>query len=499
MKDSVYEELTSKVVTQETGLKIRNTLEILYREVDNNGVITDCNDYYLERLGRVRQDVIGTSSFEHSPQSDHLKITKATSKWKDTDETRHVKIQLITQTGDLVNVLMTLESRRDADGNITGFGTRLRDMSEIKTLQNLVKLKKYESLYDNSPDMYRTVNIDGIIIDCNRSYLEKLGYTKDEVIGIDLVEHTAPRSKDAITSNMKKWAKDGLIRSSVIWMLKKDGTEFPSHLTPTNLYDDSNVLIGRNVVIKDTSDLHKTKKDLDELTAIERQKEEFLSVVTHELKSPLTPIVGFSQALLKPGMIGDLNEKQTNAMNTILANAKRLRTLIGDLLDVHKLELGKMHFEMKEFSLDDLLKSIGLSFNYVAKEKMITINTSIDQEIKMVSDRQRIEQVITNLTYNAVDFIPKDTGRIDITISQSDSDIYFEVKDNGVGIAPEKQKQLFSKFYQADTSATRKHGGTGLGLSICKGIVESLGGTIGLESQVGVGSKFYFVLPCTQN
>ncbi len=495
----MYKELTSKVITQETGLKIRKTLEILYREVDNNGIIVNCNDYYLERLGYIRSDVIETPSTAHSPNSDHLKITQAISKWKDTDETRHVKIHLITKTGEFVNVLMTVESKRDSDGNIIGFGTRLRDMSEIKTLQNLVKLKKYESLYDNSPDMYRTVNIDGIILDCNRSYLEKLGYTKDEVIGIDLVEHTAPRSKDAITSNMKKWAKDGLIQSSVIWMLKKDGTEFPSHLTPTNLYDDNNVLIGRNVVIKDTSDLHKTKKDLDDLTAIERQKEEFLSVVTHELKSPLTPIVGFSQALLKPGMIGDLNEKQTNAMNTILANAKRLRTLIGDLLDVHKLELGKMHFEMKEFSLNDLLKNIGLSFNYVAKEKMITINTAIDQEITMTSDRQRIEQVITNLTYNAVDFIPKDTGRIDITISQIDSNVHFAVKDNGVGIMPEKQKQLFSKFYQADTSATRKHGGTGLGLSICKGIVESLGGTIGVESQVDVGSKFYFVLPCTKN
>ena len=495
----MYKELTSKVITQETGLKIRKTLEILYRAVDNNGIIVNCNDYYLERLGYIRSNVIGTPSTAHSPNSDHLKITQAISKWKDTDETRHVKIHLITKTGEFVNVLMTVESKRNPDGNIIGFGTRLRDMSEIKTLQNLVKLKKYESLYDNSPDMYRTVNIDGIILDCNRSYLEKLGYTKDEVIGIDLVEHTASRSKDAITSNMKKWAKDGLIQSSVIWMLKKDGTEFPSHLTPTNLYDDNNVLIGRNVVIKDTSDLHKTKKDLDDLTAIERQKEEFLSVVTHELKSPLTPIVGFSQALLKPGMIGDLNEKQTNAMNTILANAKRLRTLIGDLLDVHKLELGKMHFEMKEFSLNDLLKNIGLSFNYVAKEKMITINTAIDQEITMTSDRQRIEQVITNLTYNAVDFIPKDTGRIDITISQIDSNVHFAVKDNGVGIMPEKQKQLFSKFYQADTSATRKHGGTGLGLSICKGIVESLGGTIGVESQVGVGSKFYFVLPCTKN
>ena len=184
--------------------------------------------------------------------------------------------------------------------------------------------------------------------------------------------------------------------------------------------------------------------------------------------------------------------------NTILSNATMLKKLIGDLLDAHKLELGKMRFALKDMSVNDLMAVTDKSFQLTAQEKGVTIQcmcTVGKEEIRMVSDNDRVKQVITNLTYNAIDFVPKDTGRITITAERKDSDVVFSVKDNGIGIPPEKQKQLFAKFYQADTSHSRKHGGTGLGLSICKGIVESLGGEINVESAEGEGSNFYFVLP----
>jgi len=337
-------------------------------------------------------------------------------------------------------------------------------------------------------------------INAPSSYENKLGYTKKEIIGINLLEHTSSKSISNMRVNMANWRNTGKGKTTEIWMKKKNGIEFPATLTPTNLYDDEGALIGRNVVIKDMTELHNTKQVLNEREKIDKLKEEFLSIVTHELKSPLTPIIGFSQALSKPKMLGELNEKQLDAVNTILVNATRLRKLIGDLLDAHKLELGKMHFDHKKIDVNDLLDSINLSFNYIAKEKNITIESHIDKNTSIItSDRDRIEQVITNLIYNAMDFIPKNTGKIKISAQKIDSFVRFTVKDNGVGIPKEKQKELFSKFYQADTSKIRKHGGTGLGLSICKGIVENLGGKINMDSIENMGSKFYFTIPINRS
>ena len=475
--------------------KIRKTLPELYRSVDVNGIIIDCNEAYANRLNYTVDEVIGMSLFEHSPPDDREIIMEIFESWKKTGAVKKRQIRLFSKNQDMVDVLLSANNRYSADGTLFASASIMRDISEIKWLQNLVKIKKYESIYENSPDLYRTVNYSGIIIDCNKAYADKLGFTKEESVGMNLLEHTSDKSLSAMRVNMASWRNTGKGKTTEVWMKKRDGGELPAMLTPTNLFDDDNLLIGRNVVIKDISELHDTKQNLSEREKIDQLKEEFLSVVTHELKSPLTPIIGFSQALSKPNLLGALNDKQLDAVKIILTNATRLRKLIMDLLDAHKLELGKMRFEAKEFSVNDLLENIKKSFNFTAEEKNISIEFHIDEPIKITSDRDRLEQVLTNLIYNAIDFIPEGTGKVDIYTQKSRLDVKFSVKDNGIGIPQEKQKELFAKFYQADTSQTRKHGGTGLGLSICKGIVENLGGQISVDSTPNKGSNFYFIIP----
>ena len=475
--------------------KIRKTLPELYRSVDINGIIIDCNEDYAKRLDYTVDETIGMSIFDHSPPDDQKKMRDLFENWKKTGHLYNRKIRLFTKNRETVDVLLTANNRYASGGSLIGSATILRDISEIKCLQNLVKIKKYESLYENSPDLYRTVNFHGIIIDCNKAYLEKLGFAKEEAVGTNLLEHTSDKSISSLRVNMASWRNTGKGKTLEIWMKKKDGTEFPALLTPTNLYDDDGFLIGRNVVIKDITELHDTKQILSEREKIDQLKEEFLSVVTHELKSPLTPIIGFSQALAKPNLLGDLNEKQLDAVKIIQSNATRLRKLIVDLLDAHKLEIGKMRFNYNEFEIKKLIDNIKTSFNLIAKEKNISIDFFIDEKIIIKSDKDRIEQVITNLIYNAIDFVPKNTGKIEVFSKKIGDKIKFSVKDNGIGIPKEKQKELFAKFYQADTSRTRKHGGTGLGLSICKGIIENLGGEIKVESEENQGSNFYFIIP----
>lgn len=233
-------------------------------------------------------------------------------------------------------------------------------------------------------------------------------------------------------------------------------------------------------------------KNLEE---VDNSKNEFMAMITHELRSPLTPIIGWCDALKNPTILGKLDEKQSKAVNTILNNALKLQSLISDLLDAQKLEMGKMKFDKSKFSVSELMDRVVNNFEHTVKVKNIVLINLTKDEITLTSDEKRIEQVLTNLINNSVDFVQKETGKIEISCKEENDSLFFEVRDNGPGIEEEKQKLLFKKFYQADTSLRREHGGTGLGLSICKGIMEGLGGEIFVNSVLGGGTSFHFILP----
>ncbi|MCH7758732.1 MAG: HAMP domain-containing histidine kinase [Thaumarchaeota archaeon] len=276
---------------------------------------------------------------------------------------------------------------------------------------------------------------------------------------------------------------------------------------------DTNVVVGGNDEIYDLSksfnEMSKYLKKYQEeiirrtlaeersldLEKIEKQKDEFVAMISHELKSPLTPIKIYTSILKKQKVFGKLNQKQIDSVNGIDFNTLRLEKLIEDLLDFQRLETGRMMFTSQKFSVNEILDESVKEYQMMAGEKDIQITSKMDEEITIFSDKKRIEQVLENLCRNSIDFVHKDTGIITIFAEKKDNDVLFAVKDNGRGILKEKQKKLFTRFYQADTSLKRKHGGTGLGLSICKGIVEGLGGKIWLESTFGKGTNVYFTIP----
>jgi signal transduction histidine kinase len=234
---------------------------------------------------------------------------------------------------------------------------------------------------------------------------------------------------------------------------------------------------------------------INRLNELEEKKDVFLSMISHELKIPASVIIGFTKALLKPEMTGELTPKQKKTVEIIRRNATRLESLIGDLLDSRKLELNKMRFSYAEVDITKLLEYVQTSNSNILQEKQIEFVNTTNEQISATTDGSRLDQVFTNIIRNAVDFVPDKGGKIEIGAKLNDSKISCYVKDNGIGIPKEKQANLFNKFYQADSTLRRKHGGTGLGLSICKGIINSLGGKIWLESEPGKGSVFYFEIP----
>lgn len=237
------------------------------------------------------------------------------------------------------------------------------------------------------------------------------------------------------------------------------------------------------------------KEQNEKLLEVDKQKAEFASMVTHELKTPLTPIMSWCEVLLDHNVLGELNEGQKNAVLKIRHNATKELALISDILDAEKLGLNQMKFNLKDLRILPFAKELSENYAPVFAEKQILYSVSCPDEITIHVDEARLAQVLKNFINNSMDFVPKQNGMISLKITQEENYAVFSIIDNGVGIPKEKQQNLFKKFYQIDTSPTRKHGGSGLGLAICKGIVESFGGVIGVKSESGAGSTFYFKIP----
>ena len=237
---------------------------------------------------------------------------------------------------------------------------------------------------------------------------------------------------------------------------------------------------------------------LDELKKSTQLREEFASMVTHELKTPLTPIKGYCE-MLKDASFGPLTQDQIGYVEKIDSNASTLERLIGDVLDVQRLEMGKMKFNKENFDVSEFLYKLKQDFLPVMKDATIEFVVADIQNVSITSDEFRLREVLNNLIRNSIDFVPLKNARITIGAKQENGKIIFHVKDNGTGIPKDKHKNIFKKFYQVDTSATRKHGGAGLGLVICKGIVNGLGGKMWFESELGKGTIFYFEIPMRNN
>jgi len=258
-------------------------------------------------------------------------------------------------------------------------------------------------------------------------------------------------------------------------------------------------------------ELTETEKDLrranEELVNTETAKEEFLSMISHELKTPLTPLKMYAEMLLKIRSMGELNEKQLKAMKMILRSISQLELLVNDIFDVYKLDIGKLQLNKKVVQVASLVKENMSELGLLMRDKQIQFNAEIippSEKVNVLCDPRRIGQVLANLIKNSVDFVPDKGGRITIrtetgyskqTNDGNSNYVVFTVEDNGSGIPFEKINNLFKKFYQVDTSTKRKHGGTGLGLAICKGIVEGHGGKIWVDTKNTQGAMIKFTLP----
>lgn len=339
-------------------------------------------------------------------------------------------------------------------------------------------------VFDSVYDAIFILNLDGSIIQVNRRMLEMFTVTADEVVEMAIAED---------------FSEHGIQQQNLteIWRQVSDGKsmffEWRACRPHQNQCFDAEVHAQR-ISLHNGDVILATVRDISERKKIDALKNEFVSTVSHELRTPLTAING-SLGLILGGMAGELPEQAQELLKISQRNSDRLLQLINDILDIEKLEAGKMPFNMQEVDLIALLKSSIEVNQAYAKQLNVGIEFKTELTSARVSvDPDRFSQIMANLLSNASKFSP--TGDvICIRLEMDNKNYRVSVIDHGPGIPEDFKAILFEKFTQVDASDTRRQGGTGLGLSISRTIIDQMNGTIGFESKEGQGSNFYFHLP----
>lgn len=233
---------------------------------------------------------------------------------------------------------------------------------------------------------------------------------------------------------------------------------------------------------------------VEALRKVDHLKSELLSTVSHELRTPLASIKGYTTSLLRTDIAWD-EETRREFLQIIDEESDRLSNLIGDLLEMSEIEAGVLRVEKEPIRMQRLVQKVVKKLRPTAREHSLTVSVGPDVPETM-GDPRRLEQVLHNLIVNAIKYSPEETA-ITVRVERVDNDIVVSVKDEGIGIAPEHLEHVFERFYRVGGELARKAGGSGLGLAICRGLVEAHGGTIRVDSKVGVGSVFSFTIPIT--
>ncbi len=373
-------------------------------------------------------------------------------------------------------VVRLVRSEAQAVQRTTELAKEITERSQAET--------RSKALFDNSPDAFILLDSDGNIIEWNDNAVAIWGYGKSEVLGKSFSIVLPPQELGLNAGYRQCYQKSenslGVIRELV--GQRKDGCHFPLELRTAEMVIDKGSLFLVSA------------RDITERTHVDKMKREFISTVSHELRTPLTSIRG-ALGLVAGGATGVIPDKARELVSIASNNCDRLVRLINDMLDMEKIESGKMSFDLQPVDLLTLVEeAVDANQAYAAQHQ---VKIAVEGEVLstvVIGDRDRLIQVLTNLLSNAAKFTAPG-GTVHLSLAHKPGKVVLRVRDEGPGIPEDFKSRIFQKFSQADASDTRSKGGTGLGLSITKAIVEHHGGQIGFESVAGQGTTFWVNLP----
>ncbi|HLO43081.1 MAG TPA: PAS domain S-box protein [Leadbetterella sp.] len=383
------------------------------------------------------------------------------------------------------------------DGQIDEVSGIARNITEKKNA--LINLQKSENKFRNTIesfiDIYYRTDLAGNVIMISPSVLAHTGYTVEEVIH-QKVDKFFENAKNS-SQDIKALLKTGSITNFEVIVKRKDQTLRQFMLNIRMIKDSKGIPIEVEGVARDITELMKSAEELkkakNEAEHSLKIKEQFLANMSHEIRTPMNGIIGMIDVLNET----PLEKNQKDYVQTIKKSSETLLTILNDILDLSKIEAGKMELAYKPFEIKETLTNLVALFNQKAKEKNNQLIFEIEPKtpVYIEGDQIRLLQILSNLTSNAIKFTQNGTVKVQVSsesLAEEEHLVKFEVIDSGIGISEENQKKLFSSFQQLDISTKKSFGGTGLGLVISKELCRKMGGEIGLISTPGEGSNFWF-------
>ncbi len=505
--DGVELDITDFKRTEEELRQQKEFLQTIFDHIPVMVALFDCNgqiklaNRQIERiLGWSKEKIQEKGNFllnKCYPDPDYHQqvcnyILTASGKWQDfKTSTADGKIvdtcwaNVRLSDGSIIAIGKDISDRKRAEEELKRFSTALEIRVQERTQELQESEERFRSAFDNAFNGMALVKPDGHLLKVNRAFCDILGYSEQELLEENfLLNHiTHP---DDLEPHVNAWQQILAGNISRIQIEKRY----------LHKLGDTIWVIYSSSLVRDSQSqpLHLVIQiqDITERRAIDKMKNEFISVVSHELRTPLSSIRG-SLGLLAAGVLDNEPEATKQMLEIAASESERLVRLVNDILDLERLEANKIRLNQQWCDAANLIRQAIETLRPLAEENKITVSF-VSSRIQIWADEDWIIQTIVNLLSNAIKF---SYGGTTITISTEDQAerVLFKVKDQGRGIPTDKLESIFGRFQQVDASDSRQKGGTGLGLAICRKIVQQHGGRIWVESTLGQGSTFYFTLP----
>jgi PAS domain S-box-containing protein len=466
---------------------------------DREGRYLGCNNQFTEFFGKSSDDIVGKTVEEVWPQNEATIYHQKDMEELQTEGPQIYEHTVKDKNGTTHHVMFIKNVYRDEENTISGL---------IGAILDVTDRKRYEMALATNEEYFRTM-IDTVqagimlvdfhtlqIARVNKLAVETIGLPEDKIIGRYCYEFFSVKHKGACPIHNSMENNHSSVSDEYLYIV--DGSKIPVHRSATKI-----VILGKEYVLESFIDMTHRKILEDELRNTSKELEKalqvkstFISTLSHEIRTPLNSIVSLNHLLKESGLM----QNQLQYVNRMENSSKLLLDLLNNILDLSKIESGRLHINKSVFCIDDIIDEVLSAFSSLAYEKKIRLYFVRDENAPfyITGDSLRIEQILMNLISNALKFTDEGSVTLDVAFKnmfdQSPS-LVFKVIDTGIGIEKETAQNLFQPFYQADASITRNYGGSGLGLSISAQLAHKLEGTLSVESVIGQGSTFTLELP----
>lgn len=449
------------------------------------------NQAMCSLLGYTEEELLNKKYSELTYKDDLPKNLEAVKKLKKGEvNSFRLEKRYIHKSGKLIWINITVSSVRNDDASLAFMITQVEDISKRKEyevqIDNQIKtLEKFKKAIESSSDQIVITDVDGYILFINEATEKITGYSREEIMHSKAGVLWGGQMDNAFYEKMwdtiknKKKPFQGIVKNK-----RKNGEEYYALIKIAPVLDSNKKVVS----------FIGTERDVTETVQIDQMKTEFISLASHQLKTPLSAIKWFSEMLLDKSM-GSLNENQIKCVSNIVSSNERMLSIVGDLLNISKIEAGKLSLKAEKVNVLDIVDEVIKELEVEINNKEIHVLCGGCNHMPIIfCDRNALKNIFSNLISNAVKYTPEN-GEISIEGYERTKEFEFRVKDSGMGIDEEERDKIFKKFYRAKEAIDTNPEGTGLGLYIIQLLVEAMGGKITFESKMGKGTTFIFTIP----